>query len=56
MAYVERDRDLHVAADPLDTIDPLTSPPIKYTWFYDDCKGRAMPCSRRAAGRAGRSP
>ena len=35
VAYVERDRALHVAADPLDTIDPLTSPPIKYTWFYD---------------------
>jgi subtilisin family serine protease len=33
VAYVERDDKLHVAADPLDTIDPETL--VKYTWFYD---------------------
>ncbi|HEY7599480.1 MAG TPA: S8 family serine peptidase [Candidatus Limnocylindrales bacterium] len=33
VAYVEPDRKLHVAADPLDTVDPLTG--IKYTWAYD---------------------
>jgi subtilisin family serine protease len=36
VSYVERDATLHVAADPLDTVDPLTG--IKYTWFYDDVK------------------
>jgi subtilisin family serine protease len=35
VAYVEPDRKLHVAADPLDTFDPLISPPLKYTWAYD---------------------
>jgi subtilisin family serine protease len=34
VAYVERDEKVHVAADPLDTVDPLTG--IKYTWAYDD--------------------
>ena len=34
VAYVERDAKLHVAADPLDTVDPATQ--IKYTWYYDD--------------------
>ena len=33
VAYVERDRTLSVAADPLDAIDPATG--IKFTWFYD---------------------
>ena len=33
VAYVERDTELRMAADPLDTIDPLTG--IKYTWAYD---------------------
>jgi subtilisin family serine protease len=36
VAYVERDAKLHVAEDPLDTIDPVTS--IKYTWFYDEVR------------------
>jgi subtilisin family serine protease len=35
VAYVEPDRKLHTAVDPLDTVDPLTNPPLKYTWFYD---------------------
>jgi subtilisin family serine protease len=36
VAYVERDAKLRLAADPLDTVDPITS--IKYTWFYDDVR------------------
>jgi subtilisin family serine protease len=41
VAYVERDNKLHVAADPLDSVDPLTT--IKYTWFYDEVKaGEAL--------------
>src|SRR5215208_2719067 len=36
VAYVERDDELHVAADPLDSVDPSTG--IKYTWFYDDVR------------------
>ena len=36
VAYVERDAKLHVAGDPLDTVDPSTG--IKYTWFYDDVR------------------
>ncbi len=37
VAYVERDRDLRVAADPFDSVD--TTPGgsgIKYTWAYDE--------------------
>src|SRR5918998_4577191 len=34
VAYVERDTELKLAADPLDAVDPLTG--VKYTWFYDD--------------------
>jgi subtilisin family serine protease len=33
VAYVERDSELRIAADPLDAVDPVTG--IKYTWFYD---------------------
>jgi subtilisin family serine protease len=33
VAYVERDKQLRLAADPFDTIDPQTG--IKYTWAYD---------------------
>jgi subtilisin family serine protease len=33
VAYVERDTELRIAADPLDAVDPLTG--IKYTWAYD---------------------
>ncbi|MGH2762980.1 MAG: S8 family peptidase, partial [Thermoleophilaceae bacterium] len=36
VAYVERDTELRVAADPLDSVDPVTG--IKYTWFYDDVR------------------
>jgi subtilisin family serine protease len=36
VAYVERDTELHIAADPLDSVDPLTG--IKYTWFYDEVR------------------
>ena len=35
VAYVEPDRKLHTAIDPLDAVDPLTTPPLKYTWSYD---------------------
>jgi subtilisin family serine protease len=35
VAYIERDRTLTTAADPFDTIDPTTVPPIKFTWAYD---------------------
>jgi subtilisin family serine protease len=34
VAYVERDAKLHLAADPLDAVDPQTG--VKYTWYYDD--------------------
>jgi subtilisin family serine protease len=41
VAYVERDSELRIAADPLDSVDPLTG--IKYTWFYDDVRaGEAL--------------
>jgi subtilisin family serine protease len=36
VAYVERDTRLRIAADPLDTIDPVTG--IKFTWFYDEVR------------------
>jgi subtilisin family serine protease len=36
VAYVERDTELRMAADPLDTVDPLTG--IKYTWAYDEVR------------------
>jgi subtilisin family serine protease len=39
VAYVERDSRLHIAADPLDSVDPVTG--IKYTWFYDDVRADA---------------
>jgi subtilisin family serine protease len=36
VAYIERDRILHVAADPFDILDPTSGPqPIKFTWAYD---------------------
>jgi subtilisin family serine protease len=34
--YVERDAELQVAGDPLDTTDPETG--TKFTWFYDEVK------------------
>jgi subtilisin family serine protease len=41
VAYVEPDRKLHTAVDPLDAVDPLTG--IKFTWFYDDVRaGEAL--------------
>ncbi len=33
VAYVERDTELRIAADPLDSVDPVTN--VKYTWYYD---------------------
>ncbi|HEV3379005.1 MAG TPA: S8 family serine peptidase, partial [Thermoleophilaceae bacterium] len=36
VAYVERDTELRTAADPLDSVDPLTG--IKYTWAYDEVR------------------
>jgi subtilisin family serine protease len=41
VAYVEPDRKLHTAVDPLDTVDPGTG--IKFTWAYDDVRaGEAL--------------
>jgi subtilisin family serine protease len=36
VAYVERDDELRIAADPLDVLDPATQ--LKFTWFYDDVR------------------
>jgi subtilisin family serine protease len=33
VAYIERDRELRVATDPFDVLDPETG--VKYTWAYD---------------------
>jgi subtilisin family serine protease len=36
VAYIERDRILHVATDPFDILDPTSgAQPIKFTWAYD---------------------
>jgi subtilisin family serine protease len=51
VAYVERDGELRVAADPLDTLDPVTG--IKYTWFYD--RVRAADALAAAGGGSRRS-
>ena len=51
VAYVERDGRLHIAADPLDSIDPVTG--IKYTWFYDEV--RAADALAAAGGGSRRS-
>jgi subtilisin family serine protease len=39
VAYVERDSELSIAADPLDAVDPATG--IAYTWFYDEVRAGA---------------
>jgi subtilisin family serine protease len=39
LAYVERDTQLRIAADPLDKVDRRTG--IKYTWFYDEVRAGA---------------
>jgi subtilisin family serine protease len=51
VAYVERDNALHIAADPLDAVDPVTG--IKYTWFYDEV--RAADALAAAGGGSRRS-
>jgi subtilisin family serine protease len=51
VAYVERDSEMRVAADPLDVVDPLTQ--MKYTWFYDDV--RAADALAAAGGGSRRS-
>jgi subtilisin family serine protease len=51
VAYVERDTELRVAADPLDTVDPVTG--IKYTWYYDEV--RAADALAAAGGGSRRS-
>ena len=51
VAYVERDTELRMAADPLDTVDPLTG--IKYTWAYDEV--RAADALSAAGGGSRRS-
>jgi subtilisin family serine protease len=51
IAFVERDTELRIAADPLDKVDPRTG--IKYTWFYDDV--RAADALAAAGGGSRRS-
>jgi subtilisin family serine protease len=51
VAYVERDTTLRIAADPLDSLDPVTG--IEYTWFYDEV--RAAGALAAAGGGSGRS-
>jgi subtilisin family serine protease len=51
VAYVERDTQLRMAADPLDSVDPVTQ--LKYTWFYDEV--RAADALAAAGGGSRRS-
>ena len=51
IAYVERDTELRIAADPLDKVDRRTG--IKYTWFYDEV--RAADALAAAGGGSRRS-
>ena len=51
VAYIERNRELHVAADPFDVVDPLTG--VKYTWAYDGV--RAAEALAAAGGGSGRT-
>jgi subtilisin family serine protease len=51
VAYIERDTELRVAADPLDKVDPRTR--IKYTWFYNEV--RAADALAAAGGGSRRS-
>jgi subtilisin family serine protease len=41
VAYIERDRELRVAVDPFDVVDPQTG--VKFTWAYDGVRaGEAL--------------
>jgi subtilisin family serine protease len=51
VAYIERDAVLRTAADPFDSIDPLTG--IKHTWAYDEV--RAAPALAAAGGGSSRT-
>jgi subtilisin family serine protease len=51
VAYIERNRELHVAADPFDVVDPLTG--VKYTWAYDGV--HAAEALAAAGGGSGRT-
>ncbi len=51
VAYIERDTELQIAADPLDAVDPVTR--LKYTWFYDEV--RAADALAAAGGGSRRS-
>jgi len=51
VAYVERDDELRIAADPLDVVDPATLLP--FTWFYNDV--RAADALAAAGGGSQRS-
>jgi subtilisin family serine protease len=51
VAYIERDNELRIAADPLDAVDPVTG--LKYTWFYD--RVRAADALAAAGGGSQRS-
>jgi subtilisin family serine protease len=52
VAYVERDRTLRIAVDPLDVPDPEHGG-LKFTWFYDDV--RAAEALAAAGGGSRRS-
>ena len=49
--YIERDRELRVAADPFDVVDPQTG--VKFTWAYDGV--RAAEALAAAGGGSGRT-
>jgi subtilisin family serine protease len=51
IAYIERDNQVRIAADPLDAVDPVTG--LKYTWFYD--RVRAADALAAAGGGSQRS-
>jgi subtilisin family serine protease len=50
VAYIERNRELRVAADPFDVVDPQTG--VKFTWAYDGV--RAAEALAAAGGGSGR--
>jgi subtilisin family serine protease len=51
VAYIERDRELRIAADPFDVLDPQTG--VKFTWAYDGV--HAAEALAAAGGGSGRT-
>ncbi|MGH3993048.1 MAG: S8 family peptidase, partial [Pseudonocardiaceae bacterium] len=49
VAYVERETELRIAADPLDTVDPVTG--LKFTWFYDEVRAAHALLAARGGSR-----